>query len=153
MKKLFIFGLCLLAAGCHQKNSDQIKQDALNEIKENVNQFNKAEPCKILVNNKNDLGSDSAYEVMHLCGELFDTTKPLIASEFKVYDQQREIACGIVNGTSMAGSKLGQQFVYVGSVGTVYLKPSLARYKGKDIPMVMSKSLEIYQRMYQENCK
>lgn len=152
MKKLVILGLCLFAASCHQKNSNEIKQDAMTEIKASVNKFNKAELCKKFVNNKQALDSD--YEGMHQCSEVFDTSQPIAITDFKVYNQQKEVACGFVSGTSMAGSNIGMQFVYVGGpINTVYLKPSLTEYSGKYIPMALSKSLEIFNNMYQDNCK
>lgn len=154
MKKLVIFGLCFLAAGCYQKNSNQIKQDAMTEIKASLDKCSEAEFCKKLVNNKQSKVPGISHENMHFCGDIFDTSKQMSIVDFNVYNQQKEVACGVVNGTSVAGNKLGRQFIYVGGfVNTVYLKPSLAEYPSKINPVVMSKALEIYQKMYQENCK
>lgn len=154
MKKIVALLICMACTGCFDKSNEQIKTDALIAVNASIKEYNRSEPCKSLVEAKEVLWPGSGVELMSLCGSDFDVSKPISFSEFKIYDAERQVACGVVNGKSKAGSKLGVQFVYVGKRDDfVILKPSLQRYKNGQIPRVIEQYLELYQQTFNENCK
>lgn len=154
MKKIVALLICMACTGCFDKSNDQIKSDALVAVKANINEYNRAEPCKSLVDGKQALGPRSGVELMSLCGNDFDVSKPISFSEFEIYDAEIQVACGVVNGESKAGSNLGVQFVYIGKRdGFVILKPPLQRYKNGQVPKVTEQYLQLYQQTFNENCK
>lgn len=154
MKKIVALLICVACAGCFDKSNDQIKSDALVAVKDSITENNSPEPCKSLVDGKEVLWPGSGVELMSLCGSDFDVSKPISFSDFKIYDAERQVVCGVVSGESKAGSKLGVQFVYVGKRDDfVILKPSLQRYKNGQTPRVIEQYLELYQQTFNENCK
>ncbi len=154
MKKIVALLICMACTGCFEKSNDQIKSDALIAVKASIKEYNRSEPCKSLVEGKEALGSGSGVELMSLCGSVFDVSKPISFSDFRIHDAERQIACGVVSGESKAGSRLGVQFVYVGKRDDfVILKPSMQRYKNGQIPRVIEQYLELYQQTFNENCK
>lgn len=154
MKKVVVLLVCMACAGCFDKSDDQIKNDAMIAVKGSIKEHNRPVPCDSLVENKEVLGPGSGAELMSLCGNDFDVSKPISFSEFKIYDAERQVACGVVNGESKAGSKFGVQFVYIGKRdGFVISKPSLQRYKNGQVPKVTEQYLQLYQRTFNENCK
>ncbi|WP_314421813.1 hypothetical protein [Pseudescherichia vulneris] len=153
MKKIVALLICMACTGCFDKSNDQIKIDALVAVKGSINEYNRPEPCDSLVENKAALGSGSGEELAALCGKKFDLKKPLSLSDFEVRDSNRQVACGVVSGTSQDGKILESRFVYLGkNGGIVIMQPSLSGYMHGEVPKVISQQAELYQRTFNENC-
>jgi len=153
MKKIVALLICMACTGCFDKSNDQIKSDALVAVKDSINEYNRPGPCDSLVENKAALGTGAGAELTALCGNKFDIKKPLSLSDFEVRDNNRQVACGVVNGTSQEGSNLSYRFVYLGkNGGVVVMQPALSGYMQGEVPMVISQQAELYQRTFNENC-
>jgi len=153
MNKIVTLLICLACSGCFDKSSDQIKSDALVAVKKGIKEYNRPEPCKSLVENKSVLGASSGEELKALCGKEFDFNKPLSISDFEVRNNNRQVACGVVSGTSQNGAILESRFVYLGkNGGVVIMQPSLSGYAQGRVPKVISQQADLYRRTFNENC-
>ncbi|GEM_PF-3178604 len=153
MKKIVVLLICIACAGCFDKSNDQIKTDALVAVKKSINEYNRPAPCDSLVENKAALGAGSGEELTTLCGKEFDLKKPLSLSDFEVRDNKRQVACGVVSGTSQDGKSLESRFVYLGkNGGVVIMQPAISAYPQGEMPKVISQQADLYQRTFNENC-
>lgn len=153
MEKVVVLLICIACAGCFYKSDEQIKSDALIAVKGSIKEHNRPEPCDSLVENKAALGASAGEELAALCGKQFDLKNPLSLSDFEVRDSNRQVACGVVSGTSQQGSNLSYRFVYLGkNGGVVIMQPALSGYMQGEVPKVISQQAELYQRTFNENC-
>lgn len=153
MKKIVALLICMACTGCFEKSNDQIKSDALIAVKASINEYNRPEPCDSLVKNKAALGASAGAELAALCGNEFDLSKPISLSDFEVRDSNRQVACGVVSGTSQEGSNLNSRFVYLGkNGGIVIMQPAISGYPQGEMPKVISQQEDLYQRKFNENC-